>query len=302
MIGTEAVNKLNALSVSDNIVQRRIVDMADNIKSQMVEQIKDSPIICLQLDESTDVSSYAQLIVYVRYIHNSYFKDELLCCHALNSTTRGIDVFCTVNSFFEAEGINWSKVKAVCTDGAPSMPGRNSGFQALVKVSPDVIANHCMIHREALAAKTLLDPLNNVLKDVVKVVNYVKSSALNTRLFRNLCESMDADRKNLLFHTEVHWLSCVVLQWVFDVRVELKEVLMVQGKDVWESLLPDEDWLSRLCYPSDIFEHLNVLNLSLQGRDSNILMFCDKLSAFQGCLNLWVSKVVSGHHAMFSIC
>ena len=42
-----------------------------------------------------------------------------------------------------------------------------------------------------------------------------------------------------------------------------------------------------------------MLNLSLQGRDSNILVFCDKLSAFQGCLDLWASKVASGRHAMF---
>ncbi|KAI0240594.1 hypothetical protein LSAT2_008657, partial [Lamellibrachia satsuma] len=160
--------------------------------------------------------------------------------------------------------------------------GRNSGFQVLVKeISPDVIANHCMIHRETLAAKTLLDPLNNVLKDVVKVVNYVKSSALNTRLFRNLCESMDADHKNLFFHTEVRWLSRGnVLQRVFDVRVELMEFLMVQGKAVWASLFLDEDWLSRLCYLGDIFERLNVLTLSLQGKDSNILVFCDNLSTF----------------------
>ncbi|KAI0218229.1 hypothetical protein LSAT2_030076, partial [Lamellibrachia satsuma] len=125
--------------------------------------------------------------------------------------------------------------------------------------------------------KALSDPLNNVLKGVVKVVNYVKSSALNTRVFRNLCESVDADHKNLLFHTEVRWLSRGnVLQRVFDVRVELKEFLMVQGKDVWASLFLDEDWLSRLCYLSDIFECLNVLNLSLQSRDSHILVFCDK--------------------------
>ena len=207
-------------------------------------------------------------------------------------------MFCTVNSFCEAEGIDWSKVKAVCTDGAPSMLGRNYGFQALVnEVSPDVIANHCMIHREALAEKTLPDPLNNVWKDVFKVVKYVKSSALNTRLFRNLCGSMEADHKDLFFHTEVRWLSRGnVLQRVFDVRVELKAFLMVQGNAVWASLFLDEDWLS---YLSDIFERLNVLNLSLQGRDSNILVFCNKLLAFQGRLDLWASKVASGRHAMF---
>ena len=74
---------------------------------------------------------------------------------------------------------------------------------------------------------------------------------------------------------------------------------MVQGKAVWASLFLDEDWLSRLCYLTDIFERLNVLNLSLQDRDSNILVFCDKLSAFQGCLDLWASKVASGRHVMF---
>ena len=123
---------------------------------------------------------------------------------------------------------------------------------------------------------------------------------MSTRLFRNLCESMDADHKNLLFHTDVRWLSRGnVLQQVFDVRVELKEFLMVQGKAVWAFLILDEDWLSSLCYLSDIFERLNVLNLSLQGRDSDILMFCDKLSAFQGCLDLWASTVASGLYAIF---
>ena len=65
------------------------------------------------------------------------------------------------------------------------------------------------------------------------------------------------------------------------------------------SLFLDKDWLSRLCYLSDIVERLNVLNLSLQSRDRNILVFCDNLSAFQGCLDLWASKAPSGRHAMF---
>ena len=71
---------------------------------------------------------------------------------------------------------------------------------------------------------------------------------------------------------------------------------MMQGKAVWASLFLDEDWLSRLCYQSDIFERLN---LSLQGRDSNIFVFYDKQSASQGCLDLRASKFASGRHAMF---
>ena len=66
------------------------------------------------------------------------------------------------------------------------MLGSHSGFQVRVKqVVPGV--NHCMIHREALASKTLPASLNLVLQEVIKIVNFDKSSALNTRLYRNLC-------------------------------------------------------------------------------------------------------------------
>ena len=42
----------------------------------MVEQIKQLPIYVLELEESTDVSSCAQLMVNVRYIHDYDFKEE----------------------------------------------------------------------------------------------------------------------------------------------------------------------------------------------------------------------------------
>ena len=184
MIGADAVKKLSSLSLSDNTIQRRIQEMSDDIKNQVVEQIKQSPSYVLQLDESTDVSSCAQLMVYVRYIHNCDFKEELLFCQPLDSQTRGIDIFNKVDNFFVDEGLDWRRVGAVCTDGAPSMLGSHSGFQTRVKqIVPDVITNHCMIHREALAAKTLPICINIVLQDAIKIVNFVKNSALNTRLF-----------------------------------------------------------------------------------------------------------------------
>ena len=234
MIGADAVKKLSSLSISDNNVQRRIQEMSEDIKNQVVEQIKQSPISVLQLDESTDVSSCAQLMIYVRYIHNSNFKDEFLFRHPIESHTRGIVVFSKVHTFFVQKSLDWRRVGAVCTDGAPSMLGSHSGFQTRVRqVVPDVITNHCMLNREALAAKTLPASLNVILMEVIKIVNFVKCSALNTLLFRNLCLDMDAAHIDLLYHTEVRWLSKGnVLKRILDLKEEIKEFLIFKSERI----------------------------------------------------------------------
>ena len=51
--------------------------------------------------------------------------------------------------------------------------------------------------------------LNNVLQDVIKIINYISVHALNSHLFSQLCEKMDAERTRLFLHTEVRWPSKV---------------------------------------------------------------------------------------------
>ena len=62
------------------------------------------------------------------------------------------------------------------------------------------MTNHCMRHRKALAAQSLPAV---ILLEVIKILNFAKGSALNTRLFRNLCLDMDAAHIDLLFHNEI---------------------------------------------------------------------------------------------------
>ena len=69
------------------------------------------------------------------------------------------------------------------------MLGRKSRFQTRVKaVSPSVISVHYFIHRFALAAKLLPFNLKTSLNLIAKMVNYIKISALNRRLFKVICE------------------------------------------------------------------------------------------------------------------
>ena len=65
------------------------------------------------------------------------------------------------------------------------------------KLAPQAKGIHCMIHRYALASKTLPSSLQEVLESVIKIVNYVKSQALNTRLYKELCKYMNTDQKFL---------------------------------------------------------------------------------------------------------
>ena len=88
------------------------------------------------------------------------------------------------------------------------MLGRKSEFQAHVKaVSPSVICVHCFIHQFALAAKLLSPNLKTNLNLIVKMVNCIMTSALNSCLFKVICENIGLEYTSLLFHMEVSWPS-----------------------------------------------------------------------------------------------
>jgi len=89
------------------------------------------------------------------------------------------------------------------------MLGNRSGFAALLKKEiTNLKITHCFLHRHVLAAKTLPPDLRKILEISVKVVNMIRSRALNHRLFQSFCEEVGKEHTVLLYHTEVRWLSC----------------------------------------------------------------------------------------------
>ncbi|XP_068206235.1 protein FAM200C-like [Palaemon carinicauda] len=218
ILGTETAKKMKDVPLSNNVIGGRVENMSCVIFDQIVEESPASPTrINLQLDESTDVSNLSQLIVYTHYFKDGEIKDEFLFCLALQTTTKTADVFRLLDEFFQKHQIKWEKVGSLCTDGAPAMMGNKSGFAAPVKETvPDIITNHCVLHHNALAVKTLPSHLKEVLSICVKVVNYIWGRALNHKVFKLFCEEMGGEHQVLLFHTEVRWVSRgkMLTQWI----------------------------------------------------------------------------------------
>ena len=162
----------------------------------------------LQIDESTDLTNFAQLMTYIRYDTAESIEEEFLFCEALSSRTTSDEIFKKINQFVITNGIKWENCVGVCSDGARAMTGQHSGvITKIIQVAPNAKFTHCSIHREALASKAMPSNLKDVLDQAVKVVNFIKSRALNSRMFTILCNEMGSEHNKLLLHSEVRWLS-----------------------------------------------------------------------------------------------
>ena len=86
VFGEQAIAKLNAVSLSDNTMKRRIDEMSDDIADQILAELNESKFgFAIQLDESTNITNYCQLLVYVRFAQMNVMKTELLLNHEVST-------------------------------------------------------------------------------------------------------------------------------------------------------------------------------------------------------------------------
>ncbi|KAI0210699.1 hypothetical protein LSAT2_004545, partial [Lamellibrachia satsuma] len=140
------------------------------------------------------------------------------------------------NDFIVFHSLNSQNCIGICTDGAAAKTGRRSGVVTREReVAPDITASHCMLHRHSLVTKDMNEELHSVLNAVVKIVNFVKVNPINTRLLRILREEMRSGHEDILFHSEVRWLSKgIVVICLYELREELKEFLQQRGSQLSE--------------------------------------------------------------------
>jgi hypothetical protein len=78
---------------------------------------------------------------------------------------------------------------------------------------------------------------------------------------------------------------------VFELRQELYTYLSEEGQNDFNKFI-DSDFVIKLAYLCDIIEKLNILNTSLQGKETHILQLYDKVVAFIKNIDLWQRKLI----------
>uniref|UniRef100_A0A8C5LWZ0 Uncharacterized protein n=1 Tax=Leptobrachium leishanense TaxID=445787 RepID=A0A8C5LWZ0_9ANUR len=300
VLDQSAVDKLMTIPLSNDPICRRIQDMSDDIKKQTTARINANKYYSLQLDESTDVVNRAILLVYVRHVWEGDLQEQFLCSRELPTTTTAEEIFNTLDSYLGSVCLVWDMCVGITTDGAACMTGKHSGVvKRILEKAPNAIWNHCFLHREALAAKDMVPVLHETLKDVVKVVNYIKRSAKNARCFQKLCKDLGSEHVQVRYQAEVHWLfRGKVLSHFYERRTEIAAFLSECNSPLAD-LFSSDTWLAQAAYLADVFEQLNTLNVSMQRKGHDIFAQTEKIDAFKKKMTLWTSHVSKERFEMF---
>jgi len=114
VLGQSAANKMKDIPLSNDTVERRLSDMAEDTETQLIEKIKRSKLFALQLDKSTDIQNNSILLTCVRYIDHdeSDMKEDIFSVSELPTHTTSSDIFEVLNGFIEErsrmEKLRWS--------------------------------------------------------------------------------------------------------------------------------------------------------------------------------------------------
>ncbi|XP_073432233.1 general transcription factor II-I repeat domain-containing protein 2-like [Dendrobates tinctorius] len=251
----EKVDLFSTVSLSGPTITRRIEETGDNLHQHLQNSAKKLSYFSLALDESNDIRDSAQLLIFIHGT-NDYFEvtEELAALQSIKGTTTGEDIYEKVCQTVNGLELDWAKLASVTTDGAPSMVGSKKGVIARINQEMD------------------------------------KANALNHRQFQEFLSELNVGYEDVLYHTEVRWLSRGrVLKRFYDLLPQITEFLLSKNKEIPE--LNDAEWKWHLAFLTDVTELLNSFNVQLQGKGKLICDMQSHVKAFEVKLGLLIKQV-----------
>ncbi|XP_077974754.1 general transcription factor II-I repeat domain-containing protein 2-like [Styela clava] len=114
----EKVNLFTSISLSPSSVVRKVEELGANVEQQIHDKAKNFLSYSLALDESTDVSSTSQLLIFIRGIDTKLnITEEVASVCSMHGTTTGEDIFKEVQKTLQDYDFQWNQLRCVTVDG-----------------------------------------------------------------------------------------------------------------------------------------------------------------------------------------
>ena len=238
------VSLVKETCLSHQTIGRRIDDLGDNIEGTLKDKLSACVFYSLALDESTDQSDTAQLVIFIRGIDEKFniIEEMLDLCH-IKGTTTGKDICEFVKLSFDKFNIDRKNIYSITTDGAPALTGKDNGFITLFKesVNHEILSYHCLIHQQQLFPQKL--NMKHLITDLVKAVNFIRSQGLNHCEFKAFLDKVGGGYEDVVCFSKVRWLSKAATFKRFQLLLpEIKGFLKEKKQSV--DFLENEEWFN----------------------------------------------------------
>ena len=250
-----------------------VMSMAAVLKGDLWQDILASPFVSVLIDESTDISTSQNLIIYIIYLKNGRPKVTFVGLLKVPAATAAVLVE-VLTDFFESNGLPIDNVIAFCSDGASVMTGCDNGVGVrLQRSNPFLECIHCIAHRLALCCSDTADDMDypEVAESLVnQISSYFNRSGKRTQELGAVAKEFQIGRTKIVKSGKTRWLSrsgCVtvllqlltVLVTVFVSALEADEVSTALAHAV-----RDYTFVGVMCVMDDLLALLAMLSQSFQ--------------------------------------
>jgi len=104
------------VSLARMTITRRVEEIGNDLHDQLQSDVQKFVSVSLALDESTNIGSTAQLLIFLCGVMKDFqVSEELLALVSLKQRTRGCDLFEAVCDTIDKSNLKWSQLVRWCS-------------------------------------------------------------------------------------------------------------------------------------------------------------------------------------------
>lgn len=278
-----------------------VMSLSSVLKGRLWADILASPFVSVLIDESTDVSTSENMIIYMIYLHEGL----AVVSYAGLVHVPDIDAESITNTllgFFEQNGLELAKIIGFCSDGASVMTGWKNGVAARLKrLNPFIQSVHCIAHRLALCSADAaqdLDYQSGAEVTINEISSYFNRSGKRTVSLKALTAELDISRSKIVKSGKTRWLSRgMAINAICTLFAALVHLFAADGEAVAQtihSMIVEYSFASTLCGMKDTLGVMNKLSAAFQADLVDYSTIVARLSQTRNLLVSWFLRPQEG--------